>query len=320
MAYAEHTSVAGPSDVIDRIVTLADSAGWTVHRNSDIGGLRTATIGIDGVTDYVHIYNIDQTSIRMRISVGYDGGLTPADQPEASRETLCHLHAGPYPRLFVFARGTDVWASVAIARSGEYRHLTFGLLDKIGAYTGGTYIDASDWGRRDYFGDFTYCRGPFLNAFFADNAPHMGAYNGRLRIDTDDRENFFYTFSRMGVIPGGAPPSPTIAITDLGIDQAGVASASILHADKNAFSGRSIFHPLTVYIARTGETTLHSPVGLVDSLRICSMDKFEPEQEVTVGGNVYVVFPMAAKRPMFGTQGDLPAGSGMYGYAVRKVA
>ena len=57
MAYTEQTNVAAAQDVIDRIVSFAASAGWTVLKNTIAGISRSATIRKDGVSDYVHIYN-----------------------------------------------------------------------------------------------------------------------------------------------------------------------------------------------------------------------------------------------------------------------
>ncbi len=54
-------------------------------------------------------------------------------------------------------------------------------------------------------------------------------------------------------------------------------------------------------------------------MRLCSVNKFEPEQEVTIGTDVYTVFPCIAKRPMNTSSGQQPGATGDYGYAIRKI-
>lgn len=311
MAYSEQTSIADAAGIILRIANFAASAGWTVERNDLAGANRTVTIRKPGVTDYIHIYNTAATSILMRISVGYDGLLPPPSQPNVSGECLTSIEAGPYPKLFLFAGGDWLWVAIGVALSGEYRHMAIGMLDKAGAYDGGTYIDGSHWGGSSSWASFSGNHVPFQNT-------SGGQSNvGRVRADstTDGRTNFFFTF---GV--SSYSPSPVDALTEFGNDTGGRASASIIRADDNAFSGRSVFHPLPVYVARTGSTTYYSPIGVVPGVRLCSTQKFEPEQEVTIGTDVYKVFPCVAKRPMSSSSGVQPGASGDYGYAVRKIA
>lgn len=308
MAYVEHTAVATANDVVQRIVSFAETAGWTVERNDDSGANRIATLRKVGVTDYVHVYAISASTIAMRVSIGYDAGQSPAGQPDVSGEALMRLGGvGPYPRLFLFSEENSVWAAVAIGRSGEYRHATFGLLDKVGVYTGGTYVDGTNWGNGNYWASFSGNRLPFQQ-----NTPNFPAgATGRVRVDVpqDGRESFFFTTGATG--NGGV-------FSEFGDDTDGRVSCQVLRADDNAFSGRSVFHPLSLYVGRTGTPTYYSPIGAPRGVRLCSLAKFEPEQEVTIGTEVYKVFPCIGKRSMNSVQGDQPGATGIYGYAIRK--
>lgn len=305
MAYASHTSVANAADLIDRIVSFAGANGWTVERNSLVGANRTAAVRKAGVSDYVHLYNTNANTVRLRISVGYDEALPPADQPNVSGEAVCTLLSGPYPRAFLFSSGDQVWVSVAIARSGEYRHLTFGVVEKIGAYTGGTYVDGSNWPGSGWWASFTNNHAPFLSL-------GSGATRGHVRVDipVDERENFFFSFNAT---------NNTRVVSDAGEGTGALAAALVNRADRNAFSGRSVLHTIPLYVARTGSETFYSPIGVVQDVRYCSINKFEPEQEITIGSDTWVVFPVAAKRAMNSSTGEQPAASGDYAYAIRKV-
>jgi len=311
MAYTEHGSVASAEELIDRIVTFAVANGWTLYRNVIAGTSRTATLRKEGVSDYVHLYNTSTTLIRMRISIGFDIEQTPANQPNVSNEAWCTVLAGPYPKAFLFASGNQVWVTVSIARSGEYRHLTFGVLDKVGVYDGGTYADGSSWGQSsNTWGSFNNNPVPFLNPAGGNTT------RGVLRADViaDGRTNYFFEFEG-----STNTPNPRNIRSDIGVDTDALAGVLVARADRNAFSGRSIFHAIPLYVSRIGATTYYSPAGVVRDVRFCSINKFEPEQEVTIGSDVYKVFPAAAKRTMVNGTGEQPAASGDYAYAIRKV-
>ena len=306
MAYVEQSSVANVADVINRIATFAAANGWTVERNNLSGAQRTVTLCKAGVSDYIHLYNTTLAYIRMRVSVGYDGALAPNLQPNVSPESFTTLEDGPYPKLFMFASGDQVWVSLAIARNAEYRHLTFGVLEKAGVYTGGTYTGNTVWGQGDWGTIGGSNVGPLGNF-------GSGVASGHARVDIpdDSRVNAFYSI--------GGTPAITAVTSDLGVDLGGEASAMVLRADRNAFSGRSILHPIGLYVPRTGSFTYYSPLGVAQDVRLCSLNKLEPEQEITIGSDVYKIFPLVAKRPLFYSTANLPAASGDYGYAVRKV-
>lgn len=311
MAYVEHASVATPSDVINRIVNFAEANGWTTLRNQDTSGQRSATVRLAGQSDYVHLYNLDNVSVYLRQSKGYDALLGPADQPNVSPQARATLRAGPYPNVFLFASSSHVWAAFAIAASGEYRHLCFGVLEKAGAYEGGTYIDATNWGESNWWGSFNSNHAPFF-------PPPSGGVSsvGSVSADVpaDGRTNAFHPFGT-----NYGPPNAKAARSDIGPEETSIGGAMVALADQNAFSGRSILQAITVYVARVGSETYLSPVGTVPDVRFCSINKFEPEQEVPIGSDVYKVFPIAGKRPVNYAGGPQPSASGEFAYAIRKV-
>ncbi|WP_295367842.1 hypothetical protein, partial [uncultured Stenotrophomonas sp.] len=61
----------------------------------------------------------------------------------------------------------------------------------------------------------------------------------------------------------------------------------------------------------------HSPIGQVIGLRACYMGRLEPEQEVTIADETWVVFPWLRKLAM-SSNTNAPPASGNYGWAVRK--
>src|SRR5690606_25973697 len=130
-----------------------------------------------------------------------------------------------------------------------------GVLDKVGTYDGGTYIDGSSWGQAsNSWTSFSNNHVPFLN-------PAGGnATRGVLRADVtaDGRSNYFFEFEGTT-----NTPNPRNIRSDVGVDTDALAGALIARADRNAFSGRSILHAIPLYVSRTGSTTYYSPAGVV---------------------------------------------------------
>jgi hypothetical protein len=121
--------------LIDLIVQFAQANGWTVERNTLAGANRTATVRIPGVSDYVHLFNTDQLSLRSRISIGYDGNARSRFAAVGVSRACVDLRLiGPFPRLKLFSNGNAIHVAIAQATAGEYRHHAFGVLEKAGAY------------------------------------------------------------------------------------------------------------------------------------------------------------------------------------------
>ena len=214
--------------------------------------------------------------------------------------------------MFLFASGNMVWVTLAIAANGEYRHLTFGVLDKIGSYEGGTYCDGTTWGQSSWWATLSIGGNRVPLAVTGAGSTTRGSL--RVAVPADRPGN---TFFRFGDSESGA--APTVAATSVGFAQETRESAMVSLADRNAFSGRSILHAIPVFISRAGSSTYYSPVGVVTDVRFCSINKFAPEQEITIASDVYKVFPWVAKRPTNNNMGVQPAASGDYAFAIRKV-
>ncbi|MEN5291260.1 hypothetical protein [Stenotrophomonas lactitubi] len=63
--------------------------------------------------------------------------------------------------------------------------------------------------------------------------------------------------------------------------------------------------------------SVRSPIGEVIGLRACYLEKLEPEQEITIGDETWVVIPWVRKLTM-ASGSDQPPASNAYGWAIRK--
>lgn len=326
MAYAEHVNVPNLHSLVDLVAQFAGANGWTVERNTLSATNRTVTLRIPGVSDYVHLFNTDQTILRSRLSIGYSAAAVPGAQPLPSpRDALSNVLAGPYPRVKLFSNGNAIHVAMATTTAGEYRHHAFGVLSKAGDYVGGTYTDGTWWGSigTSYSGMVAAAGDNVV--LFGHNTDTDGCGHVRADSTEDVRSN---SYQRLCSDFAGTLLAEGQAGTSIGtLYQAGPnydglrdtfwLARALGGSDENIFSGRSILQPVQVSIRRAGTTPYLSPIGTVSGLQVCYLEKLEPEQEVTIGGETWVVFPWLRKLAMSGSFGAPPA-SGNYGWAVRK--
>lgn len=319
MAYQSSTSISSPDQLIDALAAFCAANGWTVERNTLVASARTLTVRKAGITDYIHIYNTSNSQIRMRASVGYDGALTPAAQPNVSpADTLANALVGPYPNVWFFSDGDEI--NIVVRRSdttGAYSHIAFGRLTKYGSYVGGTFVD----------GTFFNLTGAQSGTWDTNTDHALFGFGqmsvGYIRVDADGATNRWVPItsnsSATDVAHSGVGPL-RVANTYSG-NQLGSTfdiSRLINAADANSFSGRSILYPIEFLVRRTGTPIYHSPAGYIANTRYVSLAKFDPEAELSIADETYMLFPVVRKASE-SSSSDAPNASGNNGFAIRKV-
>ena len=314
--YAENTGIASPEALIDAICAFVNSGGWTVERNSLVGSNRTATVRLPGTTDYIHLWNINTTEMLMAISIGYDNAQPPTNQPNGwpMGASATDGLAGPFPIVYFFMEDDEVHIVVSTAASQEYRNICFGMPLKIGSYDGGTYAGGS-YRSTQYLGDFSR---------FRASVPFAGDINGgaiRADVTADGRTNFYHKFDKSdGLTTYGRTTSGISTWGERSLGYGNWLSKLSGGADRNLFSGRTIFHPIHLFIDRTGSPTYLSPIATIRNTRFCNLAKLAVAQEVTVGSDTWKVFPFFKRSmvtdPNFGAPNY---GSHTLGYAIKKV-
>ncbi len=310
MAYQEiTTSIGSPDAVINQIVLFATAAGWTVERNNLVGSTRTATVRRSGV--YIHIWNPDSVSVQIVGSTGYSSGSAPTAQPGGCLAIgRANIGVGPYAKLFLFA-GTAPTEHVHIQierQTGQCRMVSFGELEKVDAFTGGTFYDATCWtetGTTVARNTWTNSSHPCFSSgssivtnFGAVYAPADGKAWARFG-PSDTTNNRAWT----GLATG----------TGNAVNGEG-ALTSLFNLDINAMDNRRVGHPIRVDVSRPA---VWSPLGVLPGVRYIRMDTFDFGQEVTdVDSLVWKMFPLVRK-------GSSPTNasedySGWHGYAILK--
>lgn len=348
MAYQEVLTPANPAAVIDAIRAFAEANGWTVLRNNLVGNNRTVTLKRPE-TDHVHIYNLNLDNIYLRMSIAYAAGTAPDAMADRSQRATNNVAAGPYTRLFLFADTVPtahVHCVLETNTAGVYYHFSFGMIEKLDAFTGGTYADGTFWtpsatsSRVDYYsGAQTHAL--FGNDHVSNTSPTStgGSFVcGGMRCDipADSRANTWAGFSSQSFnsttaadtafpIHSGIAPSGLIAASTPGTNAQTAVGNQLTtlaqYSDDNAFSNRSVFHPIEFAVGRLGG--YGSPVGRPPNIRFCNISKFTDGQEITIGSDTWKVFPMTKRGPGGGSgtsANPYLRGSGFHGYAYLKTA
>lgn len=288
MAYQEVLAPATAELIIDAIRSFAAANGWTVSRNDLVGSLRTLTLK-HASSDYIHIWNEDADNLLICGSIGYNAALPPLSNPNASKPGTSNVGEGPYTKLFLFADTTPtpyVHVVIETATAGVYRHLSFGMLEEIEAFTGGTYFDASWWSESG---------SPPAPGYYNTNHAMFGydvqtwgtTYQCGFRCDfaADSRTNQWF---HIGAGASSSDPSAWAGIApDSGI------SAVVEQCDENEMSNRSVFHPTDVKVNRVGG--YYSRVGSHPNVRVANIKKYTPGDEITIGSDVWKIFPFCRK-------------------------
>lgn len=348
MAYQEVLTPATPAAVIDAIRAFAEANGWTVLRNNLVGNNRTVTLKRPE-TDHVHIYNLDLNNIYLRMSIAYAAGTAPDAMADRSQRATNNVAAGPYTRLFLFADTVPtahVHCILETNTAGVYHHFSFGMIEKLDAFTGGTYVDGTYWMPSSTSQRVDYYSGGQNHALFGNDyvtstsptATGAAFVGGGMRCDipADSRANTWAGFSGQSFnstsaadtnfpILSGIAPSGQIAASSPGLNSATSTGNPLTtltqYSDDNVYSNRSVFHPIEFGVGRLGG--YGSPVGRAPKIRLCNVSKFTDGQEITIGSDVWKIFPMLKRGSGGGTGGSgdpYLRGSGFHGYAYLKTA
>lgn len=321
MAYVEETA-ATPDEVIDKIVNFAQVHGWTVHRNSLVGSNRIATVRKGG--DYIHLWNTDAEDVRITGSVGYDPAQAPGSgQPNwAGCEARANILIGPYTRLYLFTDNTPAEHihCVVEMQNGVFRCVSFGLLDKLGVWTGGTYFDATYWYMHPSY-VYKWANDTHHVCFEGGRSFSLN-YHGAVRCDADSTVNRWLqmdsdqTVYARTSLRGGSGNSPGNSN-----DGHSYLTTQCYYRNNPPFSGQVTLGRIRVDAERTGG--FFSMAGTYPNVRYLSMERFAPGQEITVGTDVWKVFPMCRKGEGSNSSSDPRYGepySDNHAFAFKKVA
>lgn len=311
MAY-QQTTATSVEDLINKVATFAASLGWTIDRNTIASTNRTVSMSRAG-SDYVHLFNTDTTNVRLRASTGINTGVAIASQPGVSAaEAVANGTAGPFATVFMFGDTTpSPYIHVVYDTGGAlFRHFHFGLVTKIGTWTGGTFFDAMNISGGSGQNDTP--TSAFHHVSFSSGDVNNGTEGG-VRIDFDGNTNYFAPITTEAnftsrVVHGGV--TGLASGTSEGRDLAGFYLSSV-----NSWSGVTPLRQIKLRAERG--SGFWSEIGYVPGIRMVNIARWATGDEFSIGPDTWKVFP-------WWRQGTRPAGnttdaySGNYGFAYLK--
>ena len=301
-------------DLIGIIRAFAEAQGWTIHRHvvgtaidSELilsSGSTYAVLKARTFTGSFWYYGVSQNMTIEELwiygATAYDSAAAFDAQPGSTYEKIANHMYGPFAAYHLF--GTAQYIHVVVEQSaGEFRHILFGEIDKTATFTGGAYIAATFWDH-----NYNYIDSP-------DSGGHQlpfSAGSKNYRMNTEVRADLDgYTW---GICYRYDSSKPEV----ISLPRSGNAmNALLIECAPNEFNGVTPLLPMPVAFERTGGK--FSPLGYVPDMRLCNMRNLSPGQEITLGTDTWVCFPMMTKKDP-SIRDDRP-NSGWYGYAYRKV-
>lgn len=295
-------------DLLSKVATFAVANGWTEdERNNSTGDLALSKVGTD---DSVYVSFRWDPASKQHLSVhqalgytpGNDSGNHPDDSGNGYNATSSHSNAnlalerhvsdlgdGPFSSYHIFEDDDYLHVEVQVS-SGVYRRFGFGVLSpKYGTYTGGAYA----------YG----CKVGLTTNHNATDSSDTTLLDG-IGTEEDQQATVHVEGLPNQVAAGkwGVCVARTVDPSDT--DTAGNARELL----QGGFRGGPVAVPMGVFSgsALTGNVPMYSilawhndtdtdrvrPVGVLPNVRALNIRSFEPEEEVSIGGDTWVVFPM----------------------------
>jgi subtilisin family serine protease len=295
MAVVYQTGIASdPADLVSKLATFAAANGWTV--NTPASGRvfikDTCLVGVSSDTDEVFL----------RGAITYNGAAAWNAQTNNSGNTVSiDCGTGPFTAYHFFVGdedGADYIHVVIEIAAGRYRHFSFGEMIKHGTYTGGTYVDGTNW---DNSTNFQHVPDSGQHQVICDGNTASGT--GHVWVDYDSKVNNWQLIRGPGTFTttlgiGSFRDNGMISIwPSLGIQP---------------WNLRNNMAPLTYFVNRSD--SLRSPVGRIPNMRCLGLHNLTPGETLSIGGDDWLCFPVIQRTETFVNTIE---SSGMYGYAFK---
>lgn len=298
MAYTSGAA-ATSVDILDAIRSFLSGQGWTVNRWAVVDTYQTLNLSYDFGSG-VKYFNFQARSaeIRCSLSTGYAAASFGSQADETTYTRWQLHHAGSYVGYEVYYDSGIVFVPLEF-ESGGFSHLCFGEIAKYGTYTGGEFVDASNW--------------MLLPATQADNPKDPFNHAPFYGYSSQNSAPGYFRCTALGdvfvVLDKSSTGNTAVTTGVFGFD-----SGALDHNPPNASTGRAILKPVEVFVRDYTNSKIH-PVGYVPNVRMINIRDLSPKQNIDTD---WYVYPLVKKGdPAAITSGDY--NSGFHGYAIKRV-
>lgn len=297
------------------------AAGWT-QDEFDTGNDR---MSLHKSTVFVQMHWDNTDDIGLWQSLAYTGGNLPGDHPNDSGNIaaatgaittgrrLNTLTNGPFINHHFFASGNYVYAALQIS-TGIWRFFGFGILTKLGNWVGGEFAFGTFWNNSNVN---TQSFGGHSLVF--DVATTDNTVAGCMHVEGLPGQG---GTGKWGVFCDSATPgnddAAVVRVPLIGGSRGGIYPNGVGYFQLSALNGFVPMMPVPAFYHRRATSPQHIyPLGFLPDFKQLNIGRYVPEQEIVVGGDTWIIFPMTNK--IFdGTITGVPQ-SGNAGYAIKKV-
>lgn len=316
MAYETGTST-GPSDLLDKLRVFLVAQGWTVNGWADDTYNYSTPSGIDGTGKRLHVqknaadgtvmyfnfrsairglvvsnsfatsmsgrYYGELTGIAVNGSTGYNGSSHWDQQPGAPAfaNGVVELSTVAIPSYHFFADGDTVNVVVEYG-AGKYQFLSFGCLEKQGAYTGGQFFSGS-FASDQFYRNWTVS-GWYVPHYFT-NTDSAGGISGSVYVNVDGTASWRKADSTTKEIVMPCVAGQRANATYM---RGGLCNF-FWSKSPNFYNGLAAMGVLYVLLKRSDGN--YSLLGWPKNIRSLNIVNYAAGQELTYGSETWLVFP-----------------------------
>lgn len=293
---AYETGVAtSPSDLLNKLGVFVEANGWSYDAAASGAVIYN---GASGVGIFAGIL-AGATDIQTRGCLGYSPAAAWNAQPgNAGLTHTINVGAGPYTSYHCWVGDEDGndYVHLTIEKSaGEFRHWALGRLVPFGSITGGVYCDGT------WLEDNTTFR----------NSPESGSHRHLCDANTNLTGGHVWVDYDAKVNTWQAVTDSQATNRHFGSTRSGGMWSNFHTIGYQNWNFRTPQWPMTYFANRA--SNLRSPIGRMPNIRAVNVRNFFPGQEVTIGSDVWKIFPVFQKQ--IGSVANTIVSSGLYGYA-----
>lgn len=308
MAY-ETGSATNPADLLDKIRLFLTANGFTQNRWGNDGTGEQLNLQIDFGSG-IRYFNFRSRSnyIELSLSTGYAAVAFGSQQDEktttGTRSSYHLYNTGAYTR-YDFYYSANTFFCVVEFEPETFTFLSLGEVVKYGTWTGGAFIDTSNWSDATVYRD---------NPDTSRCCAIFDGVNHYRVLPNSGLANFLYQGHGQTIInsrtdSGGQSPYD--------VHFSGKGSPLNYHLTKinpSSATGRAIMTPIKCYLYEHSTFQMF-PIGYIDTVKNINIKNHLPRDIVLAD---WVVYPTCKKGNPSITNTD-EYNSGYYGIAVRRV-
>lgn len=318
-------STGAPSScaaVLQALATFASSAGWTVDNNAAYSG--GWWLAVHKGSCYLNfVVPSGDGKITVYGATGFNSGSAPSAQANASaafttnpgQPSISTVNPGPYAAYHFFSSTSGTYLHCIIESSaGVFAHVHAGQLNAVGGASPAIYLAVSNlYYYNPTSGSDTIPSSGVTNGYLAmPFNVYAGSTNAKgtaLGCTVDSTFRWFYD--------GPSVVSPS-RLGALGYTGGNSWNTNTVARSPNVFNGLPVLAPIPFFAERS-VGNIWSLIGEAPDVRVLNTKNNNAKDEITIGSDVWKVFPIIANSSTINT-GGAPASSYPYGLAFKKSA